>query len=52
MFTLAVETVLFTLFGDPFPKGAVTRVVLRDNAVSVLVQIESEANWKNCSEFR
>mmetsp|Transcript_35330 Transcript_35330/g.63656 ORF Transcript_35330/g.63656 Transcript_35330/m.63656 type:complete len:324 (-) Transcript_35330:100-1071(-) len=36
MFTLSVETVLFTLFGDPFPKGAVTRVVLRDNAVSIL----------------
>ncbi len=34
--TFAVESVLFTLLGDPLPESTVTRVVLGDDAVSVL----------------
>jgi len=36
MFTLSVETVLFTLFGDPFPKGAVTLFRLEKGRIGVI----------------
>mmetsp|Transcript_33827 Transcript_33827/g.64407 ORF Transcript_33827/g.64407 Transcript_33827/m.64407 type:complete len:316 (+) Transcript_33827:666-1613(+) len=37
MFALSVEPILFTLFGNPFPESAVARVVLGDNAVTILL---------------
>ena len=37
MLALSVETVLLTLFGYPFTKGTVTRVVLGNDAMPILL---------------